>query len=49
MLVIVTTAIACCVILFLTLKKRKDLRDYEKEQIKSEFNPEEYKDEEQRF
>ncbi|NEU08124.1 hypothetical protein GZH53_07340 [Flavihumibacter sp. R14] len=49
LLVIITTAIAFFVILFLTWKKRKHLRGYEKEQAKPEFNPEESRDEEQRF
>jgi hypothetical protein len=49
LLVIVTTALAFLVIVFLTWKKRKKLRGYEKRQVKSGLNPEEQTDDEQRL
>ena len=49
LLVVVTTALAFLVILFLTWKKRKKLRVYEKHQVKSGLNSEEQTDEEQRI
>jgi hypothetical protein len=40
LMIIVTTAIACCFIFFLTWKNRRDLRNYEQDRINSEIDPE---------
>jgi hypothetical protein len=36
LLIVVTTAIACALIFFLTWKNRRDLRKYERKKIRSE-------------